>query len=360
MKILVLGAASPASRAAYYLAKDGHEVTLVEAQAGVGRGGQRGQRGHVAPGHSFAWASPKAPAMLLRSLLGQETAIRVPSAARPRPPHLGRPFPPRVHDARAPDANTLVKLRLCQYSQALMTDLVRTEGIEYHAVTRGALYVYRGSARVRRRRPQDGAARGARAAPGGAGSRSGGAARASVRRVQEKIAGAVRDLGDTSGDSRLFTEKLARLCQEKLGVILRLGTRVSALQADGDRITGAVTSVGALTADAYVLALGVDAPLVARHDRRAPRDLSRQGLLVDLSAPGGRGGADRAGRRRAVARGPVRARATGSGSPRPRSSRGTTGAGPRATSTTSCASPGTSFRPRRIGSAGSSGRVFGQ
>jgi D-amino-acid dehydrogenase len=82
--------------------------------------------------------------------------------------------------------------------------------------------------------------------------------------VQQKIAGAVHDLGDTSGDSRLFTERLAALCREKFGVALRLGTRVTALRAEGDRVTAAVTDRGVLTADAYVLALGVGAPAVAR------------------------------------------------------------------------------------------------
>ena len=55
--------------------------------------------------------------------------------------------------------------------------------------------------------------------------------------MQDKIAGAVRDLGDSSGDSRLFTESLARICREKLGVTVRLGTRVTALRAEGDRVT---------------------------------------------------------------------------------------------------------------------------
>jgi D-amino-acid dehydrogenase len=82
--------------------------------------------------------------------------------------------------------------------------------------------------------------------------------------VKRKIAGAVRDLGDSSGDSRVFTERLAGLCAAKLGVTLRLGTRVTALRADADRVTAALTPAGPLTADAYVLALGVDAPLVAR------------------------------------------------------------------------------------------------
>ena len=60
-----------------------------------------------------------------------------------------------------------------------------------------------------------------------------------------------------------IVENLARVCKEKLGVVVRLGVRVASLRADGDRIDGVVTSEGVMTADSYVLALGVGAPRVA-------------------------------------------------------------------------------------------------
>src|SRR5438093_912141 len=49
-----------------------------------------------------------------------------------------------------------------------------------------------------------------------------------------------------------------------LGVTVKLGCRVTALQAGGDRIDAVITSDGVLTADNYVLALGVGSPIVAR------------------------------------------------------------------------------------------------
>jgi D-amino-acid dehydrogenase len=263
MRILVLGGGIAGVTAAYYLAKDGHDVTLVEEQAGVGRDASAANAGIVAPGHSFAWASPKAPAMLLRSLLGEETAIRVRPRLDPALVAWGIRFLRECTASRA-RRNTIVKLRLSQYSQAVMTDLVRSEGIEYHAVNRGALYLFRDP-----RELDAGVRKMALLAEHGQRQEvldPGQVARLdpAFEPVQRKIAGAVRDIGDTSGDSRLFTENLARICQDKMGVALRLGTRVTALRAEGDRITGAVTAGGTLTADAYVLALGVAAPEVAR------------------------------------------------------------------------------------------------
>jgi D-amino-acid dehydrogenase len=263
MRVLVLGGGVAGVTAAYFLAKDAHEVTLLEAEEGVGRDASAANAGIIAPGHSFAWASPKAPAMLLRSLLGHETAIRVRLRLDPALIIWGLRFLRECTHTRARH-NTIVKLRLCQYSQAVMADLVRAEGIEYHAVNRGALYLFRDP-----RELEAGVRKMALLAEHG--QRQEILDPAEVARlepafepVRQKIAGAVRDVGDSSGDSQLFTESLARICRDKLGVTVRLGARVRALRADGNRVTAAETSAGVFTADAYVLALGVGAPLVAR------------------------------------------------------------------------------------------------
>ena len=263
MRVLVLGGGVAGVTAAYFLAKDAHEVTLLEAEEGVGRDASAANAGIIAPGHSFAWASPKAPAMLLRSLLGHETAIRVRLRLDPALIAWGLRFLRECTHTRARQ-NTIVKLRLCQYSQAVMADLVRAEGIEYHAVNRGALYLFRDP-----RELEAGVRKMALLAEHGQRQEildPGEVARLepAFEPVRRKIAGAVRDVGDSSGDSQLFTESLARICRDKLGVTVRLGARVRALRADGNRVTAAETSAGVFTADAYVLALGVGAPLVAR------------------------------------------------------------------------------------------------
>jgi D-amino-acid dehydrogenase len=263
MRVLVLGGGVAGVTAAYFLAKDAHEVTLLEAEEGVGRDASAANAGIIAPGHSFAWASPKAPAMLLRSLLGHETAIRVRLRLDPALIAWGLRFLRECTHTRARQ-NTIVKLRLCQYSQAVMADLVRAEGIEYHAVNRGALYLFRDP-----RELEAGVRKMALLAEHGQRQEildPGEVARLepAFEPVRRKIAGAVRDVGDSSGDSQLFTESLARICRDKLGVTVRLGARVRALRADGNRVTAAETSAGVFTADAYVLTLGVGAPRVAR------------------------------------------------------------------------------------------------
>jgi D-amino-acid dehydrogenase len=262
MKTLVLGGGVVGVTTAYFLARAGHEVTLLEARDGLGLEATGGNAGIIAPGHSFAWASPRAPRMLWQSLRGGETAIRLRLGTDPALYAWGLRFLRECTSARA-RRNTLIKLRLCQYSQQVMGDLVRAEGIEYQAIRRGALYLHRDGRELeagvkkmallaehgQRQEVLDADAL-ARLEP-------------AFEPVKGKIAGAIRDLGDESGDSRLFSEALAAVARDKHGLVVRPGTRVTALVADGDRIDGVVTPGGVLTADAYVLALGVGAPAVA-------------------------------------------------------------------------------------------------
>jgi D-amino-acid dehydrogenase len=263
MKVLVLGGGVVGVTTAYFLARAGHEVTLVEQQPALGLEATSGNAGIIAPGHSFAWASPRAPRMLWQSLRGAETAIRVRLSADPRLYAWGLRFLRECTSERA-RRNTLVKLRLCQYSQAVLDEVVRAEGIEYHAIRRGALYLHRDPRELeagikkmallaehgQKQEILDPAAL-ARLEP-------------AFEPVTSRIAGAIRDLGDSSGDSRVFSEALARTARDKHGLAVRLDTRVTALRAEHDRIAGVETSAGVLTADSYVLALGVGAPLVAR------------------------------------------------------------------------------------------------
>jgi D-amino-acid dehydrogenase len=263
MKTLVLGGGVVGVTTAYFLAKAGHEVTLVEEKEGVGLEATAGNAGIIAPGHSFAWASPRAPRMLWQSLRGGETAIRVRLKADPQLYAWGLRFLRECTAGRA-RRNTLIKLRLCQYSQGVLNEVVRTEGIEYQAIHRGAIYLHRDPAEL-----EAGIKKMALLAEHGQKQEildANGLARLDpvFEPVRTKIAGAIRDLGDSSGDSRLFSEALVRICREKHGATLRLGTRVTGLRADGDRIDGVVTSDGVLVADNYVLALGVGAPIVAR------------------------------------------------------------------------------------------------
>ncbi len=262
MRVLVLGGGVVGVTTAYYLARDGAEVELVEGEDALGTDATGGNAGLIAPGHSFAWASPRAPAMLARSLLGKQTAIQVRLRPDPQLVRWGLRFLRECTAERA-RRNTLVKLRLCQYSQRQLDQLARDEQIDYLDSHTGILYLYRDA-----RELELGAAKMQLLADHGQECRVLDAAEVVAvdpvfAPVEAKIAGAVYGPTDAAGNSQVFSQRLAEAF-ERLGGRIRLSTTVRSLRADGDRISGVATDDGVLDADVYVLALGVGSAAVAR------------------------------------------------------------------------------------------------
>ena len=69
MKILILGAGVIGTTAAYYLAKAGHSVTVVERQSGPALETSYANAGEVSPGYSAPWAGPGVPLKAIKWML---------------------------------------------------------------------------------------------------------------------------------------------------------------------------------------------------------------------------------------------------------------------------------------------------
>jgi len=76
MRIVVLGGGIVGVTTAYALARDGHEVVVVDRQPLAANETSFSNAGMVAPGHAYTWASPRAPKILLTSLWRDDTALR--------------------------------------------------------------------------------------------------------------------------------------------------------------------------------------------------------------------------------------------------------------------------------------------
>src|SRR4051794_20418101 len=262
MRIAVLGGGVVGVATAYYLARDGHEVELVERQRSLAPDASSGNAGLIAPGHSFSWASPAAPKMLVQSLRGGNTAIRVKPRLDPELIRWGVRFLAECPTPRA-QRNTVIKLRLCQYSQQLMQDIADAEQLDYGHRARGVLYLYRDAEELEvgfrksellREHGQDQEILDADECV---------AREPALTAARDRIAGAVLDKGDSSGDCERFTNELANRCRE-LGVTFHLGTAVHRLETANGNVSGAVVDGGVLRGDAYVVAMGVDSPRLAR------------------------------------------------------------------------------------------------
>lgn len=145
MKVAILGAGIIGVTGAYFLSRDGHEVTVIDRQPVAGNETSFGNAGMVAPGHAYTWGSPKAPMILLKSLWRNDQSLRLKLQADPRMWAWCLRFL-RECTAERVRINTTRKVRLCLYSQEALHEIVAETGISYHAVTGGALYLYRDQA----------------------------------------------------------------------------------------------------------------------------------------------------------------------------------------------------------------------
>jgi len=263
MRVVVIGAGVVGVTTAYYLAKSGHLVTVVEKELEAATLASAGNAGLIAPGHSFAWASPSAPKELLRSLTVEDTALRVNPFKAPGMAVWGLRFLRECNAERAVK-NTLVKLRLAQYSQRMLDQIAADERIDYDDIHEGILYLYRDPKRfaagIEKMKlvQEHGQRQDVLDADGVV------EAEPLLAPVKHKLAGAIYGVTDSSGDSVKFTRKLQAVC-ERMGSSFVFGKGVTKLSAIGGKVRLAILEGGdSLAADAFVLSAGVHSPRIAR------------------------------------------------------------------------------------------------
>ena len=263
MKVVVIGAGVVGVTTAYYLAKSGHEVTVVDRESEVATLASAGNAGLIAAGHSFAWASPSAPSELLRSLTVEDTALRVNPFKAPGMAIWGVKFLRECNAERA-EKNTLVKLRLAQYSQRMLDQIAADERIDYDDIHEGLLYLYRDPKRFeagikKMKLVQDHGQKQDVLDPDGVVE-----AEPYFAPVKHKIAGAIYGVTDSSGDSVKFCRQVQAAC-ERMGSKFVLGNGVTRLSARGGKVQSVtLDDGGSLTADLFVLSAGVHSPKIAR------------------------------------------------------------------------------------------------
>jgi D-amino-acid dehydrogenase len=263
MKILVLGGGVIGVTTAYYLARDGHEVTVVERQSDAASETSYANAGLLAPGHAYAWASPKAPGIMLKSLFNHDQALRLKWSADPRLWSWVWLFLLQCTSARA-RLNTIRKLGLCVYSVEALHEVVADSQVAYDGLNGGNLYFYRTPETFEKGVEHTGILR-------EHGLDMQVLERDRVAEIEpalaphkDAIAGAVYTPGDASGDARLFSRALAAFCDEHLGVTWKFDTAILGIDTGGDRIKGVITNAGRLEADRYVMALGCDSAILGR------------------------------------------------------------------------------------------------
>jgi D-amino-acid dehydrogenase len=258
MKVLVLGSGVIGVTSAYYLAKKGFDVTVIDRQPAVGLETSFANAGQISPGYSAPWAAPGVPMKALKWLFQRHSPLALKADFTLW--QLERTLKLlRNCTAGRYDTNKERMVRLAEYSRDCMGELRSDTGIPYEGRTQGTLQVFRTQKQL------DAEAKDIKVL-----SRLGvpfehldpdGCARVepALALVKDNLLGGLRLPHDETGDCQLFTTNLA-LEARKLGVKFCQDTQIERLLIENSRLSGveinAENNREVLQADQYIVALG--------------------------------------------------------------------------------------------------------
>src|SRR5690606_29576500 len=263
MKIAILGAGVIGVTTAHYLARQGHEVTVIDRQSGPALETSFANAGEISPGYSSPWAAPGIPAKAVKWLFMRHAPLILhPQINAPTVAWLLSLL--RNCTSARYALNKARMVRLADYSQVVQTALNEELGLQYDHRTQGTLQLFRTQKQL------DGIYKDTEVL------REGGvpfevldqdgciAAEPGLKATRDLFVGGLRLPRDETGDCFKFTVALADHAAATQGVTFQYGTTIQGLIAEGGRVTGVKTDKGLVTADAYVLALGSYSPMLVK------------------------------------------------------------------------------------------------
>ena len=262
MKTAVLGGGISGTLTAYYLARHGHDVTLIERRPGVAREASFANGGLVCPSQPEPWAAPGVPSILFKSLGRDGAPILLRLHAMPRMWRWGLAFL-RNCSAKRHRRNMLTNFRLAQYSARAFAEIRAEADIDYDLLTVGTLKVFRDPRAHEHAVRQCESLREHGLAYRVVGAEECAAIEPALAATAHTLAGGIHFPDDEIGDCFKFAEAIAEHCKA-LGVSFSFDTEVRGLEVRGNKIACVQTDRGPITADRFVVAMGSYTPLVLR------------------------------------------------------------------------------------------------
>ena len=258
MRVMVLGSGVIGTASAYYLARAGFEVVVVDRQPAPALETSFANAGQVSPGYASPWAAPGVPLKAIKWLLQKHAPLAIKLTGDVDQYLWMTQMLLNCTSARYA-VNKERMVRLAEDSRDCRDGLRAGPGVACEGRRLGSSQLFRTQAQL------DNAAKDI-AVLQQSGVPFELLDRAGIARVEPalagvtgKLAGALRLPNDQTGDCQVFTTKLAEMARQ-LGVEFRFGQNIQQLEFAGDQINGVLIDGKLETADRYVLALGSYSP----------------------------------------------------------------------------------------------------
>ena len=254
MKVVVLGAGIIGTTSAYFLAKQGHEVTVIDRQDSVSMETSHANAGCLSYGFTSPWASPGLPFSVLKWVLtGRSPLIINPNMSVETVKFLYRMF--KNCNSRSYEINKSRMLRVANYSQKALLEIETDFDLYYEQKKQGSLQLFWDSKEIEKMQKDIAildkfninsqllsAEECVKIEPG-------------LQYVKNKLAGGIQFMDDFTGNCYLFSTEVYKKCVE-MGVNFEFNTEIKSLQIVNDKIASVSTDSGEIKADCYSVSLG--------------------------------------------------------------------------------------------------------
>lgn len=254
MRVLVLGSGVIGVTSAWYLAQAGHEVTVVDREAGPALETSFANAGQISPGYASPWAAPGVPLKAIKWMFQQHAPLSIrPDGTLFQLRWIWQMLLNCSVDRYAVNKERMV--RLAEYSRDCIRALRADTGIAYEGRTQGTLQLFRTEAQLAGA-AKDIAVLDQAGVPYELLSREQlASAEPALATVSHKLTGGLRLPNDETGDCQLFTRRLAAMAEAQ-GVRFLFNRTIGNLLTRGDAVTGAMVDGEPMSADLVVVALG--------------------------------------------------------------------------------------------------------
>ncbi len=262
MNIIILGAGVVGVTTAYYLSRDGHQVTVIDRAEQAGMMTSFANGGQLSYSYTDPMAQPYLIAQLPSLMWHYYAPLTIRFSLSPEFLRWTKLFLQNCNQQRV-EENTLKVLKLGLHSRDALHGLLAEHPLQFHYQQAGKLYLFMNQQEMER-----GAKRCEFKNQWGLQQQVWSAEQClqhepNLAHVRDSVVGGVFSPLDESGDAFLFTQALAEVCKAQ-GVTFLYNTEIQALQHQSRRVTGVVTSRGVQSADAVVLSMATESPRLAR------------------------------------------------------------------------------------------------
>lgn len=261
MDSIILGCGITGILSAYYLAKAGHKVTVIEKNRSVGMGCSYANGGQLSYSHIETWAERDSMLSLLKAALLPNSFFY---PTKILDPHFVRwAYKFCKNSSKLNSQNNGQEIyKLTNLSKINLNKILREENIDpaqFQYSTTGILHFYRNQKRFDNailKLENDLSHRNFEILN-------------PLESVElepclsrlldnKKLAGSILYKDDASGNAKAFCEIIAKICQEKYKVNFIFDAEIKNIFTNYKKITGINTSKGVFTGDAYIYCLGAE------------------------------------------------------------------------------------------------------